>query len=76
MAGDKIVVFIVVFIRGRVKWICCVQGAWANDCVHLPGRLQGTRCLKKNRNAGPVKCNALVRRHSTELGRIIASFVQ
>jgi hypothetical protein len=30
-----------------------------NDCVHLPGRLQGTGCLE-NHNAGPVKCNALI----------------
>jgi len=29
----------------------------ANDRVHLPGRLQGID-VSKNRNAGPVKCNA------------------
>src|SRR5262249_35218284 len=28
-----------------------------NDCVHLPGRLQGTGCLE-NRDGGPVTCNA------------------
>jgi hypothetical protein len=30
-----------------------------NDTVHLPGRLQG-RSVSENRNAGPVKCNALL----------------
>src|SRR5262249_37739072 len=29
-----------------------------NDCVHLPGRRQGTCCLEKP-SCGPVKCNAL-----------------
>src|SRR5262249_34415476 len=32
---------------------------WPNDCVHLPGRLQG-RGVSKNRNGGQVKCNALL----------------
>ena len=26
--------------------------------INRRGRLQGTRCLEKNRNAGPVKCNS------------------
>ena len=29
---------------------------WPNDCVHLPGRRQGTRCAK-NRHAGPLTRN-------------------
>src|SRR5262249_34045232 len=30
---------------------------WANDSVHLPGRLKATG-VSENRHGGPVKCNA------------------
>jgi hypothetical protein len=35
-----------------------------NDCVHLPGRRK-ERDVSENRNAGPVKCNALFGRYET-----------
>src|SRR5262249_8850098 len=42
----------------------------ANDCVHLPGRRK-ERGVSKNRHAGPVKCDVLVRRGQSSVNRLL-----